>query len=76
LSRGRRTAHRVKRTRASEDERQVLIALTVQGQGLREKAKAVPQAILAASRCSVGELSSLRKSLVRLRDQLKAAVAV
>ena len=34
----------------------MLIALTPQGQALREKAKAVPQAILAASACSVGEL--------------------
>ena len=67
-------AHLVRRTRSSEDERQVLIALTVQGQALRERAKAVPPAIFSASGCSLGELSSLRKSLVALRDQLNAAV--
>src|SRR6516225_11721583 len=67
-------AHLIRRTRSTEDERQVLIALTAQGQALREKAKAVPAAILSASGCSIGELSSLRKSLVALRDQLNAAV--
>ena len=67
-------AHLIRRTRSSEDERQVLIALTPQGQALREKAKTVPTAILSASGCSIGELSSLRRSLVELRDQLNAAV--
>ncbi len=67
-------AHLIKRTRSNEDERQVLIALTAQGQALREKARAVPAAILAASGCSIAELSGLRKSLVALRDQLNAAV--
>src|ERR671936_738020 len=50
----------IKRTRSTEDERQVLIALTVQGHALRDKAKSVPQSILAASACSVGELISLK----------------
>src|SRR3954469_21924862 len=39
----------IKRTRSKHDERQVLIALTSQGQALRDKAKMVPEAILAAS---------------------------
>src|SRR5271169_3632534 len=51
-------AHLLKRTRSAEDERQVLISLTSQGQTLREKARAVPQAILAASARSLGELSA------------------
>src|ERR1700747_287243 len=67
-------AHLIRRTRSSEDERQVLIALTAQGQTLREKARTVPAAILSASGCSIAELSNLRKSLVALRDQLNAAV--
>ena len=67
-------AHLIRRTRSSEDERQVLIALTAQGQALREKARTVPAAILAASGCSIGELSGLRRNLVELRDQLNAAV--
>src|SRR5262249_34760418 len=42
-------AQLIKRTRSKEDERQVLIALSVQGQALKEKARAVPMSILAAS---------------------------
>jgi MarR family transcriptional regulator, organic hydroperoxide resistance regulator len=67
-------AHLVKRTRSAADERQVLIALTAQGASLREKAKAVvPPAILDATGCSVAELSTLQKSLVKLRERLDAA---
>src|SRR6266581_5828463 len=65
----------VMRTRNTEDERQVLIALTPQGQALREKARAVPQSILAASACSLSELSAIKTELVALRDRLNAAQA-
>jgi DNA-binding MarR family transcriptional regulator len=65
----------IKRTRSTEDERQVLIALTSQGQALREKARTVPQAILATSACSITELSALKNELVALRDRLDAALA-
>ena len=64
----------VKRTRSTEDERQVLIALTPKGQALREKARAVPQAILASSACSLGELSSIKNDIVALRDRLNAVL--
>src|SRR4030081_1718354 len=67
-------ANLIKRTRSTEDERQVLIALTPQGQALKEKARAVPQSILAASACSVGELLAMKNELVALRDQLNAAL--
>jgi DNA-binding MarR family transcriptional regulator len=67
-------AHLIKRTRSREDERQVLVGLTTQGQALKEKARGVPPAILAASGCSIGELTALKKNLVALRDQLNAAV--
>jgi len=67
-------AHLIKRSRSREDERQVLVALTSQGQALKEKARGVPPAILAASGCSIGELTALKKNLVALRDQLNAAV--
>src|SRR5215469_13409658 len=60
----------IKRTRSTEDERQVLIALTPQGQALKEKARAVPQSILAASDCSVGELIATKNEIVALRDRL------
>ena len=45
-----------------------------QGQALREKARAVPQSILAASACSVGELSAMKNELVALRDRLNAVL--
>ena len=67
-------AQLVKRTRSTEDERQVLVSLTPQGLALKDKARAVPQAILAVSACSVGELSAIRSELVALRDRLNAAV--
>ena len=67
-------AELIKRTRGTEDERQVLIALTAQGQALREKARTVPQAILAASACSLGELSAIKNELITLRDRLNAAL--
>jgi MarR family transcriptional regulator, organic hydroperoxide resistance regulator len=69
------TAELIKRTRNVEDERQVLIALTPRGQALREKARAVPQGILAASACSVTELTAMKNELIVLRDRLNAAFA-
>jgi DNA-binding MarR family transcriptional regulator len=67
-------ARLVKRARSREDERQVLVALTPQGQALKEKARGVPPAILAASGCSLGELTAMKRNLIALRDQLNAAV--
>ncbi len=64
----------IKRTRSTVDERQVLIALTSQGQALREKARSVPQSILAASACSIGEVSAMKNEIVALRDRLNAVL--
>jgi DNA-binding MarR family transcriptional regulator len=66
-------AELITRTRSTEDERQVLVALTAQGRALREKARSVPQTILASSTCSIAELSELRNDLIALRDRLNAA---
>jgi DNA-binding MarR family transcriptional regulator len=67
-------AELIRRTRSTEDERQVLIALTAKGQALREKARTVPEAILAASACSLTELSAMKQDLIALRDQLNAGL--
>jgi DNA-binding MarR family transcriptional regulator len=67
-------AQLIKRTRNTADERQVLIALTPQGQALKEKARTVPQSILAASACSIAELSAMKNDLVALRDRLNAVL--
>jgi len=64
----------IKRTRSTEDERQVLIGLTSQGQALKDKARAVPPSILAASECSVTELLAMKNEIVALRDRLNAVV--
>jgi len=66
------TAGLIKRTRSRQDERQVLIALTPQGQALKDRARTVPLSILAASQCSVAELSDARDEIVALRDRLNA----
>ena len=68
------TAELIKRTRSTEDERQVLIALTSKGETLREKARAVPQSILAASACTIGELVTMKNEIVALRDRLNAVL--
>src|SRR6201990_1856169 len=67
-------AQLVRRTRSTEDERHVLIALTPQGHALKERARAVPQSILAASDCSVTELIGMKNDIVALRDRLNAAI--
>ena len=67
-------AQLIKRTRSTEDERQVLIALTPQGRALHEKAGAVPQSILAASACTIAELSAMKTEIIALRDRLNAVV--
>src|SRR5580693_8536531 len=64
----------IKRTRSTEDERQVLIDLTAQGQALKDKARTVPPSILAASECSVTELLAIKNEIVALRDRLNAAM--
>src|SRR6266550_5870008 len=64
----------IKRTRSTEDERHVLIALTPKGQALREEARAVPQSILSSSACSVGELMAMKNEIVALRDRLNAVL--
>jgi DNA-binding MarR family transcriptional regulator len=63
----------VQRERDSEDERQVLIRLTKAGQALKEKARAIPEAILCATGRPQPELRGLNEQLLRLRDQLNQA---
>ena len=48
--------------------------LTPQGHALREKARAVPEGILASSACSLGELFAMKNELTALRDKLNAAL--
>ena len=67
-------AELIKRTRSTEDERQVMIALTSKGEALREKARAVPQAILAAQPARSANSSAMKNEIVALRDRLNAVL--
>jgi len=63
----------VQRARDAEDERQVRIRLTRAGLALKEKARAIPEAILCAAGQPRPELRALNQELLRLRDQLNQA---
>lgn len=65
----------VTRRRDANDERQVIVSLTLRGQALEVEAAAFPAQILAASSCSAEELHQMRKLLFGLRDQLDKAAA-
>lgn len=60
------------RTRAADDERQVVIELSAKGRQLKQPALAVPQAVFCAAACTSGELRSIKAELERLRDNLAA----
>ena len=64
----------VKRTRSTEDERQVLVALTAQGHELKEKARTLPQSILSAPQCSISEIAAMKDEIVKLRNRLNVAI--
>ena len=49
------------------------MALTAQGEALKDKARSLPLSILAASQCSVAELTALKSEIVSLREKLNAA---
>ena len=63
----------VTRLRDVNDERRVRVTLTPTGRALKAQATALPACILAASQCSIDELSTLTRQLQQLRDRLKAA---
>ena len=63
----------VSRLRDVTDERRVRVTLTPSGRALKRRATELPACILAASQCSIDELSALTKQLQQLRNRLKAA---
>ncbi len=60
----------VTRTRAPDDERSVIVALTAQGRALRERARGVPGQVGRAACLSGRERDELRVSLQTLRRHL------
>ena len=60
----------ISRTRARNDERQVVIALTDAGRALQEPARAVPMGIFGAAGCAPEQLGSMKSQLEALRANL------
>jgi DNA-binding MarR family transcriptional regulator len=63
----------LRRERAADDERRVLVSLTTEGRALRQKARGVPLQLAQATRCDVSELASLTQRLQQMRSQLLGA---
>ena len=62
------------RTRSREDERVVVVELTVAGRALQDKAMGIPQCILGASGLELEQLRKLQADLIALRANLQASV--
>ena len=66
------TAGLLVRTRATDDERRVQIALTPAGRQLKAQAGGVPGCLVSAVHCPVSELMALTRQLQALRGRLAA----
>jgi MarR family transcriptional regulator, organic hydroperoxide resistance regulator len=64
----------LRRERNPADERQVTVRLTPKGRKLRDRAKAVPKSILAATRCDARTLGELRDRVTAVRDDILRSV--
>ncbi|PIJ50730.1 MarR family transcriptional regulator [Erwinia sp. OLTSP20] len=60
----------LRRQRAREDERQVVITLTDSGRALRSQALGFPQAVQCAAACDSATLLALKQQLETLRNNL------
>ena len=60
----------ISRTRSTDDERSVLIALTPAGSALRERARDVPAKVGRAACLTNPQMDSLKESLWQLRERL------
>lgn len=65
----------VQRKRDSVDERQVRIRLTDAGRALKDKAMAVPLAVMQGTGLTQDGAEALRQELLALRERLDAATA-
>lgn len=59
----------VRRTRSTEDERQVLVAPTAAGTALRQRAEAVPEQLYAATGIDAETLVALRRACQALIEE-------
>jgi MarR family transcriptional regulator, organic hydroperoxide resistance regulator len=60
----------LRRVRAKDDERQVIVSLTARGVELKRRAAAVPDGMFCATGCTPDELTSIRDHLFLLRARL------
>ena len=67
-------AELIKRTRSTEDERQVLIALTSRARRCGKKPEPCRRRSSPPRRARSAELSAMKNELVALRDRLNAAL--
>jgi DNA-binding MarR family transcriptional regulator len=61
------------RQRSRQDERQVAVTLTAQGQELQQQALTIPHAVGCAAKCDADSLNTLKLQLEQLRQQLHQA---
>ncbi|NYT83605.1 MarR family transcriptional regulator [Alcaligenaceae bacterium] len=59
----------IRRDRAQNDERQVIVSLTTAGRALHAKARAVPIEVTCATQCSAQELAATKLALEKLRGR-------
>ena len=60
----------ITRTRAVNDERQVIISLTPHGDAMRHEAAKLPGSVLGATGCSVEQVTDMKNQLNTLRAML------
>jgi len=63
------------RSRATDDERRVIVALSPAGRALRRKAQRVPLDVACATGCGLDEIAELTERLQALRDRIAEQVA-
>ncbi|MEB7641253.1 MarR family transcriptional regulator [Acinetobacter pittii] len=62
--------HLLRRTRSTQDERQVIITLSDEGKKLKDQAMDIPAGVLEASSCDMTTLLGLKDQLTKLRTNL------
>ena len=61
----------LRRERARDDERRVLIYLTPAGLSLKKQAAKIPACVMAAAQCSFAEVNALTQQMLTLRQRLQ-----
>lgn len=64
------TAGLLLRQRSRQDERQVAVTLTPQGQALKAQAESIPEAVFCATACDEASILDLKAQLEHLRANL------